>query len=259
MMVAIERFLGKHLGGRVQETVAPDIAAKLAAITVDVSTVKLTPRPTLAYPAPVFNPAALKAGTFKYKVSGTVQGKPVEGSSELVLAKGKKAGEGWTATSTDKLPMGEAWERFTLDPKSLYPTARAIKQGPADIQLTYGPAGVTGLIKVGGQQLPVDVKSERPLAAESAQLGLLLGTLPLAPGYKATVGSFDLQGGKASADVLEVKGEEKVTVAAGTFEAWKVDVAQTSYWVEKAGAHRLLKLTSTLPQGMGSLSQELQK
>jgi dipeptidyl aminopeptidase/acylaminoacyl peptidase len=43
--VAIERFLGKHLGGRVQQRVAPDIAAKLAALTVDVAGVKLTPRP----------------------------------------------------------------------------------------------------------------------------------------------------------------------------------------------------------------------
>ncbi len=41
MNVAIEKFLAKHLGGRIQESVEPNIAAKLEALTVDVATVEL--------------------------------------------------------------------------------------------------------------------------------------------------------------------------------------------------------------------------
>jgi dipeptidyl aminopeptidase/acylaminoacyl peptidase len=41
MNVAIEKFLAKHLGGRIQESVEPNIAAKLKTLTVDVATVEL--------------------------------------------------------------------------------------------------------------------------------------------------------------------------------------------------------------------------
>ena len=40
LAVAMERFLGKHLGGRVQEDVPPDIAEHLAGLMVDVATVE---------------------------------------------------------------------------------------------------------------------------------------------------------------------------------------------------------------------------
>jgi len=45
LAVAMERFLAKHLGGRVQETVSEPTAAALAAITVDVSQVTLDKAP----------------------------------------------------------------------------------------------------------------------------------------------------------------------------------------------------------------------
>ena len=41
MMVAIERFLQSHLGGRSQDSVEPEIAARLDRLTVDVTTVAL--------------------------------------------------------------------------------------------------------------------------------------------------------------------------------------------------------------------------
>ncbi len=45
LATAMEKFLAKHLGGRVQETVDPATAAALAAITVDVSQVTLDKAP----------------------------------------------------------------------------------------------------------------------------------------------------------------------------------------------------------------------
>lgn len=41
MVAAAEKFLGKHLGGRYQETMTPEVAKRLKEITVDVSTVKV--------------------------------------------------------------------------------------------------------------------------------------------------------------------------------------------------------------------------
>lgn len=44
MMAVIERFLARHIGGRYQEGMAPEITAKVAALTVDPKTVRLHPR-----------------------------------------------------------------------------------------------------------------------------------------------------------------------------------------------------------------------
>jgi dipeptidyl aminopeptidase/acylaminoacyl peptidase len=43
MLASSEKFLAKHLGGRYQESMKPEVAKRLNEITIDVSTVKLAP------------------------------------------------------------------------------------------------------------------------------------------------------------------------------------------------------------------------
>lgn len=261
MMVSIERFLGKHLGGRVQETVAPDVSAKLAALMVDVSTVTHVARATVRHEPPTFSAAALKPVRLSYKVSGTVAGHPMHGESTVAIAKSKTA---WTITSVDKLPMGESTEIVTLNKTTLLPTARQVKQGPAVIDLSFTSGAVTGSIKAGPQTIPVDAKTDGVFVVEGTALGVLAGHLPLAAGYAASMSAFDLGSGKVQDLAVVVKGEERVTVPAGGFDSWKMDVTAdgsltTTMWVEKGGARRMLKLVAQLPQGQGMLSQELTK
>jgi dienelactone hydrolase len=261
MMVAVERFLGKHLGGRVQETVAPDIATKLAAIRVDVSGVKRPAPPSERAAPAVFVPAQLKPGHFSYRITGTMQGHAVSGTSELVVAqtKGKPT---WTITDQHLLPFGTVKDRTTLDGATLSPISRSIEQGPMNIELTYGPTGVRGTIRA-GQVVPLNAKSDGPVGADGIALGIILGTLPLGPTYKASITTFNIQGGKVTPKAITVVGEEKVEVAKVPIDAWKVEVKgdglSAAAWVEKTAAHRLLKFSLSLPQGMGVLVQELVK
>ncbi|HEY9282836.1 MAG TPA: S9 family peptidase [Pyrinomonadaceae bacterium] len=46
VLAAAERFLAKHLGGRYQESMTPEVAARLKEITVDVKTVAVAAKPT---------------------------------------------------------------------------------------------------------------------------------------------------------------------------------------------------------------------
>jgi dipeptidyl aminopeptidase/acylaminoacyl peptidase len=46
MLASAEKFLAKHLGGRFQESMKPEVATRLSEITVDVSTVQLAPAET---------------------------------------------------------------------------------------------------------------------------------------------------------------------------------------------------------------------
>jgi dipeptidyl aminopeptidase/acylaminoacyl peptidase len=264
MMVAVERFLAKHLGGRVQEGVGAEVAAKLSAITVDVASVKKPVR-ELAKAVPLaFDAKGLKPATFAYSVTGTVQGRPITGTSQITLAKAKTPAGAWTVTSVDKLPFGEAVEVTTLDGKTLFPVTRTLTQGPATVELAYGPGGAKGSMKAGPNTMPIDAKSESPLAADGSVLGLLAGRLPLAKGYAGRAPVLAAQTSQVVSQTLVVKGEEPVTVAGKPVDAWKVELTSDdgtsgTLWVEKAGARRMLRLTAILPQGVGTLTQELTK
>jgi dipeptidyl aminopeptidase/acylaminoacyl peptidase len=43
MFASAEKFLAKHLGGRYQESMKPEVAKRLGEITVDIATVQLAP------------------------------------------------------------------------------------------------------------------------------------------------------------------------------------------------------------------------
>ena len=260
MMVAIERFLGEHLHGRVQQAVAPQTAEKLTALTVDIAKVTLAPAgPVVKLDPPVFSGSTMKSGAFKYNVSGTMAGRQIEGVSAVTVSKGPK---GWTLSSVDTLPFGETSDVVTLDAKTLLPIAQTMKQGPATVELAYTKDSVKGAVKAGPQTIPVEAKADGVLVVGGAVLGMVAGTLPLKVGYRVGMSAFDLGSGKVQALALEVTDAEKTTVAAGTFDAWKIavtadGVANTTLWVEQSGLHRLLKINVVLPQGQGSLSEEL--
>jgi dipeptidyl aminopeptidase/acylaminoacyl peptidase len=46
MLASAEKFLAKHLGGRFQESMKPEVTKRLGEITVDVSSVQLSPAKT---------------------------------------------------------------------------------------------------------------------------------------------------------------------------------------------------------------------
>ncbi|PYS86522.1 MAG: S9 family peptidase [Acidobacteria bacterium] len=66
MIAASEKFLAKHLGGRYQESATPEVAKRLAEITVDPATVKLAT--TTATTTTTAGPAANVAGVWNMSV-----------------------------------------------------------------------------------------------------------------------------------------------------------------------------------------------
>ena len=45
VLAAAERFLSKHLGGRYQESMPPDVAERLKVLTVDIKEMSLMTKP----------------------------------------------------------------------------------------------------------------------------------------------------------------------------------------------------------------------
>ncbi len=252
MIAAAEKFLAQYLGGRYEQAMTPEVETRLKEITVDPKTVVLKPKGSASeLPAPRIT-GALRPGTYKYNVTIEV------GKQRIVLALANETqttGDGWTVTNRMTTSMNEATDTFTLDKGTLVVRKRSIHQGPLQMELAFDGNKATGTVTMGTQKA-IAVDMAGPVYPEVASAPGLVACLPLAPGYKTGLRVFDRDKQKDRLMQVEVTGSERVTVPAGTFETYKVDVTATdgatdhvTVWVAK-DAPKPLKFTAT-GVGMG--------
>lgn len=260
---AMEKFLAKHIDGRYQQEMTAEVAARLKEITVDPATVtlgKMADAAKVGAPEPA---GGLTVGISQYKATIAAGGQsiPLDMTSEV-----KEDAEGWVVTDTMNSPMGAGTDTAVLDRKALTSKKRTVKQGPVEIELTYEGGKVKGTMKMGGGEKPVDVDAGGPLFMDAAGATAVVAALPLKAGYTAQYRNFDLMTQKPKLLELKVTGEEAVTVPAGTFDTWKVEVTSAdggtdrqTMWVSKAPA-RTVKVTATMAaMGGAVLTAELVK
>jgi hypothetical protein len=156
-------------------------------------------------------------------------------SIPLTLASEVKAeGGGWTVTGRINSPMGEGTDTFALDKDTLLVRKRSIHQGPVEVELAFQDNKVTGSMKMNGSDKPVSVDLGGPIFPEVTAAPAVLASLPLAEGYTTAFRTFDVQKQKVNVMRLRVAGSETVTVPAGTFDAFKVEVAPADGGADKA-------------------------
>ncbi|HEX6097194.1 MAG TPA: alpha/beta fold hydrolase [Thermoanaerobaculia bacterium] len=253
-----EKFLAKHLGGRYQESMTPEVTTRLREITVDPKTVELKKSVSaVSLPKPAVD---LAAGSAKYKVSIGMGGQTM--AMDLTTEITEEGGN-WVATETVKGPMGDIKDRVVLAKGTLVPQSRTASQGPATIELAYGEKKATGSMNMGGQARPIEADLGGPLFADGAGMNAVIATLPLAEGYTATYRNFDVQKAKQKTMQLRVAGSESVTVPAGTFDAWKVEIetvgepGSMTVWIDKA-SRKAVKTTAVLAaMGGATMTSEL--
>lgn len=263
MIAAAEKFLAKHLGGRYQEDMPPEVAARLKEITVDVKTVTLPKRieaASVGLPKPAI---ALRPFSATYQSKIEVAGQSISFSSNLTI---REEGNALMASETATLPMGEISDATVLDKDTLAVTKRTIKQGPLAVELTFKENKASGTMNLGGQARPISADLGGPLFADGAGAAAVLATLPLGEGYSTTFRNFDVQRQKVRLMQAKVIGVETVTVPAGTYEAFKLEVTsaegdpdKTTIWIAK-DSRRVVKIVATLPQlGGATLTSSLSK
>jgi hypothetical protein len=230
MAVAAEKFLADHLGGRYQETVPSAIQKRLDEITVDVKTVKMAEAPkgvedAETAPLPAVNTTLIRPMSLTYKAVVAAPGQTVNLDLSRTVSKAVLAGVPvWRIATTHQSPMGAATDTFDLDTSSMLPIRWSVQQGQATVLLNYGKDAVKGAVKMGANEQPIDVALKAPAFGDGPALEVLLGGLPLAPGYQTTLRVFDFQAQKARAMSIAVTGRETITVPAGVFECLKVEV-----------------------------------
>lgn len=248
-----EKFLATHLGGRYQAERKSEIEQRLKEITVDIASVTLPKKIEAAAgtPQPV---AALRAGTHRYDGKIDIGGQSIGFTARTEI---KEEEGGWTLIETAAFPQGEMTDTTRVSPQGFVPKSRAIRQGPVTIDLTIDGAKVTGSMAMGGNSRPVEVPLEGPLFADGAGSYDVLSTLPLANGYETVFRNLDVNSQKTQLKQLKVVGQEKVTVPAGEFDAWKVEVVspadggKTLFWVGRE-SRNVLRVQATMPQLNGA-------
>lgn len=257
MFATAEKFLAKHLGGRYQESMTPEVATRLKEITVDVKTVTLPKKTAETASAGAPKPARdLRAGTSNYKASVAfgAQSIPITIKSEI-----KEENGVWVVTDTAETPQGDIVDISSIEKGTLLLKHRSVKEGPMAIELDVKGSKASGTVTMNGQSKPIDVDMGGTLFADGAGSSDIIAALPLTEGYSLSFRNFDLQKQKPQLKQLKVVGVESVTVPAGTFEAYKVDIVDTendadkqTLWIAK-DTGRVVKISAVLVNFQGAL------
>jgi dipeptidyl aminopeptidase/acylaminoacyl peptidase len=256
MFATAEKFLAKHLGGRHQETMTTEVASRLKEITVDVKTVTLPKKTETVSSEPPKPAKDLRAGTSNYKATVAFGGNliPITIKTEIKDENGV-----WVVTDTAETPQGDIVDSSNIEKGSLLLKHRSIKQGPVAIELAVKGTKGTGTATVNGQAKPIDVDFGGVLFADGAGSHDVIAALPLAEGYSLNFRNYDVQKQKTQLKHLKVVGVESVTVPAGTFNAYKVDIVDTendadkqTLWIAK-DTGRVIKMSAVLVNLQGAL------
>ena len=226
MMVAIETFLARHLGGRLQAEVREEIAKRLRAITVDPATVKPTQEALSALSnAPRLTPAASlpQKSRWLFTIQMTTSQATAQASHVW-----EKTANGWRFTEEVNSTMARL---KTQDTAEIAPHGELRRyhrtQSGIVIDLQVSPdRKLTGTLSAMGQTLPVEktIPPETPVYPLGSSLIYYLGNLPLAEGYKTTLPLFSLQKQDFVPVEVEVLGAETITVAGRNLTCWRVQL-----------------------------------
>lgn len=234
-----------------------------------------TPTPTATPSGPVDpgNPGAPQAsipkpavdlvpGTYNYKAILTADGKKIPFTLSTTV---KDQGGFWNVQDVTNTPTGSAIDtsvlekrslivrnaRFSAKPGSSRETFTGKKGIPMHANFTFKNDEALGSLSVDGHEKTVSTTLHGPLFANYAGSLQSIAALPLADHYSTTFRNFDVQEQKETLMYLRVAGQEYVTVPAGTFETFKIELSQygagndiQTLWVTKY-THTPIKLLTS--------------
>ncbi len=264
MVTAMEKFFSKHIGGRYQQAMSEETRKKLDDITIDVASVTLEkpeadPEKAKTAPLPAMDPALVKPVACTYKATAMVGGQeiPIDITAETSGMKmdGKQV---WCCSSTQQLPMGSALDTLIIDRKTLLPLQRKVIQGPVTVDVEFTESSVKGMINTGANEIPVDIELPAPVFGSDTNVEIAISAMPLEEGYKTTLRVFDLQSQKSRPLFLEVTGMEEVSVPAGSFNTYKLELKPLdgelgggTMFINSEAPHIVIRSTQQLPAQMG--------
>jgi dipeptidyl aminopeptidase/acylaminoacyl peptidase len=262
LYMAVEKFLEKHLQGRYQEGGKPEVVKRLEEITVDPKTVVLSEVMDASAVGVPQVTGGLKPGVYRFdaRISMGDQQMPLQITATIA-----DSGGVWTISNEVDSPMGPMHESVTLSKSDLTLQKRHVEQGPLAIDLDFSGGRAQGTLTMNGQSKPISADLGGPLFADAVEANFVLGCLPLAEGYTAAFRNFDLQKQKSKLMQFRVSGLETVTVPAGTFQAFRVEISsaeggadQSTIWIAEDSRTPVKMSTFMVEMGGATLTAEMQ-
>jgi dipeptidyl aminopeptidase/acylaminoacyl peptidase len=232
-VMATEKFFAQYLGGRYQEGGTPEVTARLREITVDPKTVVLAKKVDTSSVGVPKLAMDLQLGTYKYQANLEAGGQKTSFTVSTTIT---EDGNAWTATDVMDTPNGTVTEISTLEKGTLIARKLNLKQGPVAVDLNFTGDKAFGNMNMNGQDRPISVDLGGSLFADAAGAKQSISCLPLAEGYSTTFRNFDVQRQKVKLMQLKVSGVDKVTVPAGTFESYIVEITSADGGADKKNA-----------------------
>lgn len=260
-VMATEKFLAQYLGGRYQEGGTPEVVARLKEITVDPKTVVLAKKVEAGSVGVPKLAMDLQPGTYKYQARIEMGAQKISLTISTTIAEDSGA---WSATDVMETPNGTVTETSTLEKGSLVARKLNLKQGPVTVDLDFAGDKAVGNMNMNGKDQPISVDLGGPLFADAAASKQSISCLPLAEGYTTTYRNFDVQKQKVKLMQLKVAGIDQVTVPAGTFDTYKVEISSAdggddkeTVWIAR-DSHKAVKESAVITSMGGAiLTQEL--
>ena len=260
MLAAAEKFLATHLKGRYQADAAPEVSRRLAEITIDPEKVAASVSANTASAVPTLV-ADLKPGYYRYQTKLSLGGKEASIKTATIIEEKDGA---WAATEMAETPVGTSIDMAILEKGTLVVQRRSMKQGEASVDVDFSGGRAAGKISVNGQERTISADVGGPLFADAAGSLQAIGCLPLADGYTFAYRNFDLQRQKTKVMHLRVNAPETVTVPAGTFEAFVVQISspesasdKATIWIAKESRQPVKILTVSSAMGGATMTSEL--
>jgi len=254
-MAAAEKFLATYLGGRFQEGATEEVASRLKETTVDPKTLALTRKADASSVGLPKTSGTLGPGTWNFAVKLQMGAQTIPLKINTTIKEGEG---GWIATDITTTPMGDLTDTAVLDKITLALIKRTVKQGPVAIDFSVEGNKASGTMKTGGNDKPISADLGGPLFGDGAGSAQVIACLPLAEGYSTLFRNFDVQKQQPKIMRAVVTGTESVTVPAGTFDAYKVQITaeagpeKVTIWVAK-NPRKPVKLASVMPQMNGAV------
>ena len=179
----------------------------------------------------------LKPGTHRYEARLSLGDRNLTLKATTTI---QDQGGEWLVTETADGPMGGATEKTTIEKGTLIVHKRSIREGPATVELEHSAGKLTGKMTLNDKEQTVDAKLQGELFADGAGAFDSIGCLPLAEGYTATYSNFNLLANKEKRLQLRVTGSETISVPAGRFETFRIELTsadggndRATLWIAK--------------------------
>jgi len=184
---------------------------------------------------------------------------PMDMSAEI-----KEEGEYLSVSNMMSTPGGDVSDVCLINKDTFASVKRSMAQGPMGIDVAYEGTTVTGVVNGGPTPVDINATIAGPVFCGGAALPFVVSRMPLAADYTAMLPIFDPTTQVRKNMVLKVQGEESVEVPAGTFDAFKVNLAfedgtagDISLWISKEDAPQVVKMMQSIPQMNGLMVTEL--